>query len=144
MSSKHQEIIPLLERAVLQLVEQTCQKSDWGINRTDNAGLAFDISCRMDLYEDEIRHLKTEYTEREFIIHATIGPTITTWDMIRGAIYRVLGEEAEQFMVITQTRDKDALKFWFAIGRLTGNYAHGHFGVISIPMEDIKHLDLNR
>ncbi len=71
----------------------------------------------------------------------TIGPAIHSWEDVRSAVYHLLGLVAEQLLMVAQDHDEETYQFWFVTGDLTRLAPHGHFGVISIPLEDVKLLD---
>lgn len=141
MTSKNTDLFSLLQEALMQVIEKTGQKQDWGFDADNNQGLVLDIMYELNKGLDELRLLKMETTEQGLVIHATIGPAITSWAEVRGAVYRLLGLVAEQMLVVAQKHDQTVLQFWFVTGNLVGHAPHGHIGRITTPMEDLKHLD---
>jgi len=124
-----------------QLLEKTSQMKNWGTDQGDNEGLYLDIQHALRRHQDELHLLAIEITEQGLEIQVTIGPAISSWEDVRGAIYHLLGLVAEQLLIVAQSQDEKTYQFWFVIGDLTHLTPHGHFGVVRVPLEDVKHLD---
>lgn len=131
----------LLQQAVMHIVERTCKQKDWGLDPGNNQGLLLDLTHEINKYTEKLRFLSMEITERGLEIQATAGPTLTSWAELRGTVYQILGVVAEQFLAVTQMRDEQTIQFWFAMGDMTGQAPHGHFGVITFSLEEVKYLD---
>lgn len=133
--------IVLLQEAIIQLVEKTSQVKNWGIDKSDNMGLYLDFQHGFKQCQDKLHLLTMEVTEQGLEIEVTIGPAISSWQDVLGAVYHLLGLAAEQLLMVAQSQDEETYQFWFITGDLTHLAPHGHFGVIKIPLEDVKHLD---
>ncbi len=141
MSSSKPNIFLLLQEAMIQLVEKTSNVKNWGVEQENNEGLYLDLQHAFKRCQDELHLLTMKVSEQNLEIRVTIGPVITSWEDVRGSVYRLLGLVAEQLLMVVQTQDEETFQFWFVIGDLTHLVPHGHFGVIKIPLEDVKHLD---
>jgi hypothetical protein len=141
MTSPKAKIVLLLQEAMTHLIEKTTQTKQWKMDQDGNEGLSLDFRHGLEQYQDKLQLLKMVGTEQQLEIQVTIGPAIHSWEDVRGAVYHLLGLVAEQLLMVAQDRDEETYQFWFVTGDLTHLAPHGHFGVISIPLEDVKHLD---
>jgi hypothetical protein len=128
MTSSKINLVALLQEAVMQLVEKTSQGTNWGQDRDGNLGLYFDFQHALTFCQDELKILTMNVSDQGLEVHVTIGPAITSWEEVRGAVYRLLGLVAEQLLVVTPSQDEATFQFWFATGDLTLLAPHGHLG----------------
>jgi len=72
-------------------------------------------------------------------IRATTGEDIASWAEITHAVSSLLGQVAEEFLVIVPKHTHETVRYWF----MTGSQMHGHLGEIVMERQALQCVDLS-
>ncbi len=128
-----------LQETILQTVEE-CFDSSWGRDIQNNWGFAIDLQAIIDAQGSNELHILDRLVSKNGIaITATVANANALLAEITHAVYQLLEQVAEGFLVIVPVQSADALRYWF----MTGYATHGHIGEVIIQRKDIPHIDLS-
>lgn len=126
-----------LREALTQSLQQL-GGAEWGLNEQENAGFVIDLISLADMSGyDAIGIERQSVHEGEIVIHARVGPDITSLPEIRRAVCKLLCAEGEELFILLPFIDQKTVRYWFAIG----DRGHGHIGQIIIRREDIPQVE---